>query len=66
MCESEQTNELVKAVYVSSGVNSTPDCLDWGLNGLIIYGSCNAVHLYDPQITVSLNIKKKLSFFIIF
>lgn len=53
MCEFEQTNELIKTVYVSSAINSTPHCLDWGKNGLVIYGSCNAIHLYDPQITVS-------------
>lgn len=53
MCEFEQVNKLVKTIYVSSAVNSTPNCLDWGLNGLVIYGSCNAIHLYDPQITVS-------------
>lgn len=53
MCEFQQTNELIKTVYVSSAINSTPHCLDWGLNGLVIYGSCNAIHLYDLQITVS-------------
>jgi len=46
--------EQVKTVYVSSAVNSSPNCLDWGVNGLVVYGSCNAIHLYDPQITVSL------------
>lgn len=48
------TFEQIKTVYVSSAVNSTPNCLDWGVNGLVIYGSCNAIHLYDPQITVSI------------
>ncbi|KAL5234925.1 hypothetical protein ACI65C_002335 [Semiaphis heraclei] len=43
--------ERIKTVYVSSAVNSSPNCLDWGVNGLVIYGSCNAIHLYDPQIT---------------
>uniref|UniRef100_A0A2H8TKM3 Elongator complex protein 2 n=1 Tax=Melanaphis sacchari TaxID=742174 RepID=A0A2H8TKM3_9HEMI len=46
-----RTFEQIKTVYVSSAVNSTPNCLDWGVNGLVIYGSCNAIHLYDPQIT---------------
>lgn len=56
MCKSELLNQnnLVKTVYLSSAVNSSPHCLDWGLNGLVIYGSCNAIHLYDPQIAVSL------------
>lgn len=53
MCKLEKVSNLVKTVYVSSAVNSTPNCLDWGLNGLVIYGSCNAIHLYDPQITVN-------------
>lgn len=48
-------NKLVKTVYTSSAVNSTPNCLDWGPNGLVIYGSCNAIHLYDPQLNVSYN-----------
>ncbi|XP_050422943.1 elongator complex protein 2 [Adelges cooleyi] len=48
----EETNqqELVESVYVSSAVNSSPHCLDWGTNGLVIFGSCNAVHMYDPRI----------------
>jgi len=49
------TFEKIKTVYVSSAINSTPNCLDWGINGLVIYGSCNAIHLYDPQITVSIS-----------
>lgn len=53
MCKFENISKLVNTVYVSSAVNSTPNCLDWGPNGLVIYGSCNAIHLYDPQITVS-------------
>ncbi|VVC32544.1 Hypothetical protein CINCED_3A022921 [Cinara cedri] len=51
MCKFENINNLVKTVYVSSAVNRTPHCLDWSSNGLVIYGSCNAIHLYDPQIT---------------
>lgn len=49
----QQMNKLIETVYVSSAVNSTPNCLDWGLNGLVVYGSSNAIHLYDPQIKVS-------------
>lgn len=52
MCKLEQINKLVQTVYMSSAVNSTPNCLDWATNGLVIYGSCNAIHLYCPQITV--------------
>lgn len=56
MCKSDhETKKTIETVYVSSAVNSTPNCLDWGLNGLIIYGSSNAIHLYDPQITVNRN-----------
>lgn len=55
-------NKLVKTVYVSSAVNSTPNCLDWGSNGLVIYGSCNAIHLYDPQIIVSYNYRLIINF----
>lgn len=61
MCKSEQVNNLVKTIYVSSAVNSSPNCLDWGLNGLIIYGSCNAIHLYDPQIVVSFILKLSIA-----
>lgn len=53
-------NKLVKPVYVSSAVNSTPNCLDWGSNGLVIYGSCNAIHLYDPRIIVSYSLKTNI------
>jgi len=49
----KEMNKLVKTVYVSAAVNNTPNCLDWGLNGLVIYGSSNAIHLYDPQIMVT-------------
>ncbi|XP_050542777.1 elongator complex protein 2 [Daktulosphaira vitifoliae] len=43
-------DEIVTPVYVSCSINSTPHCLDWGPNGLVIFGSSHAVHMYDPCI----------------
>jgi len=45
--------EGVKLEYVSIGCNRTPHALDWGQNGLIAFGACNSVGIYDPQPTES-------------
>ncbi|GAB1600873.1 elongator complex protein 2-like [Argonauta hians] len=36
--------------YLSTGCNSTPHVADWGKNGLICFGSCNSVVIYQPQV----------------
>ncbi|CAH1788294.1 unnamed protein product [Owenia fusiformis] len=36
--------------YISSGCNRTPNSVDWGNNGLIAYGSCKGVAIYDPKL----------------
>lgn len=56
MGEEEVSNHnVVNPVYVSCSINSTPHCLDWGPNGLVIFGSSHAVHMYDPRIKVRFN-----------
>ncbi|XP_054271732.1 elongator complex protein 2-like isoform X1 [Macrosteles quadrilineatus] len=39
----------VQPVFISCGCNRTPHAADWGNNGLICYGACNAVAIYDPK-----------------
>ncbi|CRL02882.1 CLUMA_CG015752, isoform A [Clunio marinus] len=51
---------IVKNVYTSIGVNRTPSSLDWGSNGLICYGACNAVAILSPTINGSCKIIKTL------
>ncbi|EZA56445.1 hypothetical protein DMN91_010223 [Ooceraea biroi] len=34
--------------YISSACNTYPHCVDWGNNGLICFGACNAVAIYEP------------------
>lgn len=34
--------------YVSCSCNCITDCADWGRNGLICFGTCNAIAIYDP------------------
>ncbi|ELT98174.1 hypothetical protein CAPTEDRAFT_179061 [Capitella teleta] len=46
----------VKSLYISSACNKSPHCVDWGRNGLIIYGTCNAIavgQLQNPSTHVS-------------
>ncbi|KAK6619878.1 hypothetical protein RUM44_006278 [Polyplax serrata] len=37
-----------KTAYVSCGCNKVPHAADWGKNGLICFGSCNSVVIYNP------------------
>lgn len=39
----------VETHYISSGCNRTSHCADWGKNGLICFGSCRAVAVYQPE-----------------
>lgn len=34
--------------YISCSCNRTLHCLDWASNGLVCFGACNAVAIYDP------------------
>lgn len=36
--------------YISIGCNRTPHALDWGENGLIAFGACTSVVIYEPQV----------------
>ncbi|KAG1652368.1 Elongator complex protein 2 [Nymphon striatum] len=42
-------NMEVISEYVSCGCNRTPNAVDWGSNGLIIYASCRSIAIYDPK-----------------
>ncbi|CAL7943550.1 unnamed protein product [Xylocopa violacea] len=37
--------------YISCACNRVPHSADWGKNGLICYGACHAVAIYDPHIS---------------
>ncbi|XP_076094139.1 elongator complex protein 2-like [Mytilus galloprovincialis] len=39
----------IETCYISTGCNRTPHCADWGLNGLICFGSCRSVTVYQPE-----------------
>ncbi|KAM0731926.1 Elongator complex protein 2 [Formica fusca] len=34
--------------YVSCSCNRVPHCADWGSNGLVCFGTCNAIAIYEP------------------
>ncbi|KAL6267146.1 hypothetical protein P5V15_000225 [Pogonomyrmex californicus] len=34
--------------YIACSCNNAPYCADWGDNGLICFGACNAVAIYEP------------------
>uniref|UniRef100_A0A3B3QC63 Elongator complex protein 2 n=1 Tax=Paramormyrops kingsleyae TaxID=1676925 RepID=A0A3B3QC63_9TELE len=40
---------LVQTCHVSCCANRTPHVLSWGRGGLIAFGTCNSVALYDPK-----------------
>lgn len=42
---------IVKNLYTAAAVNQVPTALDWGHNGLICYGACNAVLIVDPSVS---------------
>ncbi|XP_067123610.1 elongator complex protein 2 [Centruroides vittatus] len=37
----------IENIYTSCSCNPAPHCLDWGDDDLIIFGTCNAISLYD-------------------
>uniref|UniRef100_A0A8C7GJN2 Elongator complex protein 2 n=1 Tax=Oncorhynchus kisutch TaxID=8019 RepID=A0A8C7GJN2_ONCKI len=40
---------IIETCHVACCANRTPNVLSWGRGGLIAYGTCNSVALYDPQ-----------------
>lgn len=40
----------VENIYTSIGCNRTTECADWGKNGFIVFGACNAVAIYDAAV----------------
>ncbi|XP_061110754.1 elongator complex protein 2 [Conger conger] len=40
---------LIETCYVACCANRTPNVLSWGRSGLIAFGTCNSVAVYDPQ-----------------
>lgn len=36
------------ARYVACSCNRAPHCADWGRNGLVCFGTCNAIAIYEP------------------
>ncbi|XP_018587314.2 elongator complex protein 2 [Scleropages formosus] len=40
---------LVQTCYMSCCANRTPNVLSWGRGGLIAFGTCNSVALYEPK-----------------
>ena len=41
---------LVEPVYSSVACNRTPNCLDWGNNGIVCFGAAHAIALYEPKV----------------
>ncbi|KAL4706331.1 hypothetical protein ACJJTC_004940 [Scirpophaga incertulas] len=39
----------ISNVYTSVGCNRTPEIVDWNVDGLICFGACNAVVVYDTK-----------------
>ncbi|XP_030381298.1 probable elongator complex protein 2 [Scaptodrosophila lebanonensis] len=39
----------VENLYTSVACNRTTECADWGPNGLIAFGACNAIAVLDPN-----------------
>lgn len=40
---------MKEASYICSACNRVPNAADWGRNGLVCYGSCNSISIYDPN-----------------
>uniref|UniRef100_A0A674DGQ7 Elongator complex protein 2 n=1 Tax=Salmo trutta TaxID=8032 RepID=A0A674DGQ7_SALTR len=41
---------IIETCHVACCANRTPNVLSWGRGGLIAYGTCHSVALYDPQV----------------
>ncbi|KAF6717579.1 Elongator complex protein 2 [Oryzias melastigma] len=40
---------ICQACHVACCANSTPNVVSWGRGGIVAFGTCNSVALYDPQ-----------------
>lgn len=47
MTQLTEPNTGATVKYISCGCNRLPNCLDWGKNNLVCYGSNNSVVVYD-------------------
>uniref|UniRef100_A0A8C1VPH7 Elongator complex protein 2 n=1 Tax=Cyprinus carpio TaxID=7962 RepID=A0A8C1VPH7_CYPCA len=43
---------VMDTCHVSCCANRTPNVVSWGRGGLIAFGTCNSVALYNPQVTL--------------
>ncbi|XP_077978293.1 elongator complex protein 2-like [Glandiceps talaboti] len=39
----------VSTCYISASSNRTPHCAHWGRNGLVAFGSCRSIAVYQPK-----------------
>ena len=49
-CGFLECNAEVNLEYLSTGCNPAPNVIDWGHNGLIVFGVCNSVIVYNPTV----------------
>ena len=52
---SKMAAPLFETCYVACCANRTPNVLSWGRAGLIAFGTCNSVAVYDPQVITVAN-----------
>uniref|UniRef100_A0A1B6DSR2 Elongator complex protein 2 n=2 Tax=Clastoptera arizonana TaxID=38151 RepID=A0A1B6DSR2_9HEMI len=56
--------KAVDCLYTSCACNCVPHSADWGYNGLICYGACNSIAIYNPlkgrggKVTTTLSVHK--------
>ena len=41
---------VIQTCHVACCANRTPNVLSWGRGGLIAYGTCHSVAIYDPKV----------------
>lgn len=41
----------IENIYTSIGCNRTAESTDWGENNLILFGACNSVAVFDPNVS---------------
>lgn len=44
--------DKVDLSYISCACNRTPHSADWGYNGLVCYGACHSVAVFDPSVSI--------------
>lgn len=44
--------DKVDLSYISCACNRTPHSADWGYNGLVCYGACHSVAIFDPSVSI--------------